>query len=225
MGDGGRVIPGWQVRGRPVLSATGGVPVADRLPCKWETPPPGRPRTRRGQCTHLRTSVCSVDDTEHPLALWTGLEDRVGLLPLRVQAHFALICIEGVLWLESVWQAQARPSDLDALLQRLYERDDLDDRDEIAALAFAVSALIGSSVDGLSAVRRLSDSAFDRIPYPEGASSFRPLKEDAAHPVVMDELRWELSVAHALKTDPHVIHTLRARARSRSRPPTLERPL
>jgi hypothetical protein len=40
----------------------------------------------------------------------------------------------------------------------------------------------------------------------------------------MDELRWELSVAHALETNPHVIHALRVRARSRSRPPTLERP-
>ena len=191
------------------------------------------------RCAHLRTSVCSVDETEHPLALWTGLEHRVALLPLSLQARFALICVEGVLWLagtpdvadveilESVWQAQARPSDLPALLERLHERDDLDDRDEIAALAFAVSALLVSSADGLSAVRRLSDSAFDRVPYPEGASSFRPLEEDAAHPVVMDELRWELSVAHALKTDPDVIHALRARARarSRSRPPTLERPL
>jgi len=176
-----------------------------------------------------------VDETEHPLALWAGLEHRVGLLPLGVQARFALICVEGVLWLagtpdvadvqilESVWQAQARPSDLPALLKRLHERDDLDDRDEIAALAFAASALLGSSMDGSWAVRRLAESAFDRIPYPEDASGFRPLKEDAAHPVVMDELRWELSVAHALETDPHVIHALRVRARSRSRPPTLER--
>jgi len=211
-------------------------PVGDRLPCTWETPSLGRPRTRHVRCAYLRTSVCSVDETEHPLALWTGLEQRVGLLPLGVQAHFALICVEGVLWLaatpdvddvhflESVWQAQARPSDLGALLQRLYERDDLDDRDEIAALAFAVGTLLGSSVDGLRAVRRLSASAFDRIPYPEDASGFRPLEDDAAHPVVMDELRWELSVAQALEADPHVIDALRVRARSRSCPPTLERP-
>jgi hypothetical protein len=171
-----------------------------------------------------------VDETEYPLSLWTGLEDRVGLLPLGVQARFVLICVEGVLWLagtpdvadvqalESVWQAQARPPDLEALLQGLYERDDLDDRDEIAALAFAVSALVGSSVDGLLAVRRLSASAFDRVPYPAEASSFRPLEEDAAHPVVLDELRWELSVAHALETDPHVIDALRARARRRAHP-------
>lgn len=171
-----------------------------------------------------------MDETEYPLSLWTGLEDRVGLLPLEVQARFVLICVEGVLWLagtpdaadvqvlENVWQAQARPSDLDALLQSLYERDDLDDRDEIAALAFAVSALLGSSVDGLLAVRRLSACAFDRMPYPAEAYHFRPLEEDAAHPVVMDELRWELSVAHTLETDPHAIDALRARARRRSHP-------
>ena len=53
MGDGGRVIPGWQVCGRPVLSLTGGVPVDGRAPGASFVGKPCDAEIQRAPCRYL----------------------------------------------------------------------------------------------------------------------------------------------------------------------------
>jgi hypothetical protein len=98
--------------------------------------------------------------------------------------------------LSSAWEALAaadrtRAAALAAVLE---ERDDLDD-DPVASVYFALEAVAGTpDAAGWGAARGIDD-AFERVPYPDGATEFRPLVEDAATETVQQELRWQMLAA------------------------------
>jgi hypothetical protein len=68
-------------------------------------------------------------------------------------------------------------------------RGDLDD-DAVAAVAFAVTAVIGSADDAWWAANRVLDQAFSRVEYPADARLFRPFAEDLASSQVQNEILW-----------------------------------
>lgn len=156
---------------------------------------------------------------------WAEMQRRLGRLPAERQAVVALAGAErlvGVtasvreselrLLLAQGWAAVTGSRDLSRLREGLLERDDLDD-DEVAAVTFALGAVMGSVQDAWWAVSRCLDAAFDRVPYPDDATSFRPVEEDAASPGVRREMEWHLaalSVAEESDSLPAAIERLRA---------------
>lgn len=98
--------------------------------------------------------------------------------------------------LTSAWESLAtadseRAATLAAVLE---ERDDLDD-DPVAAVFYALEAVAGvPDAAGWGAARGIDD-AFERVPYPDGATGFRPLEEDTATETVQQELRWQMLAA------------------------------
>jgi hypothetical protein len=137
---------------------------------------------------------------------WHQIRRRLGQLPPDRQAVMALASAEHLVTLTASdregelrrtlalgWAALTTgPRDLSELRNGLEDRDDVDD-DEVAAVAFALGAVMGSLEDAWWTVNRCCDAAFDRVPYPEDTTSFRPLDEDAGSPQVRRELEWQLA--------------------------------
>ncbi|KSW29915.1 hypothetical protein [Cellulomonas sp. B6] len=147
-----------------------------------------------------------------PLAPFDAVWDAVATLPTPARAMFALACAERLARaagrddelseaLEAGWAAaDGQPADLAPLRSELEDRDDLDD-DDPAATYFALGAAAGSVKDCRAAANRAMDAAFARVTYPAGATTFRPLADDAAEPPVQDELAWQRAAATRLADD------------------------
>ena len=98
--------------------------------------------------------------------------------------------------LDTAWDALAAadPARAASLAAVLEQRDDLDD-DPVASVFFALEAVAGvPDAAGWGAARGIDD-AFERVPYPDGATEFRPLEEDTATETVQLELRWQVQAA------------------------------
>ncbi|WP_146846675.1 hypothetical protein [Cellulomonas terrae] len=96
--------------------------------------------------------------------------------------------------------ASGRPVDLSPLRSELDGRDDLD-ADDLAATYFALGAAAGSATDCRAAASRAMDAAFALVPYAPGETTFHPLADDAATPVVQAELAWQQAAAAKLVED------------------------
>lgn len=171
-----------------------------------------------------------MDPVDKSLAPWRALEAQREALPLETQAIFILLCVESMIamrpardlagqeYLRAIWDAfDEDRSRLPTLAHALEERVNIDDRDELAALLYAVGALRGFHADAAWGMRRLLDAAYERIPRAVDAAFFPSLADDTAHEVVRDELRWQRSVLESLGTEdvaPRIAH-LRQRARAR----------
>jgi hypothetical protein len=81
----------------------------------------------------------------------------------------------------------------------LLARPDVDDG-PVAAVVYAIRAVLGSSDAARRAAPRSLDAAFAPVPYPPHAESFRPLEEDMASAVAQHEPRWQLGVADVAST-------------------------
>lgn len=130
------------------------------------------------------------------------IRSRVLGLPVEAKGVLALACAQRVVRangkefadiedvLNSGWSVvQFGQGDCASLRRALESREDLDD-DPIAAAAYAMGAVDGDAEAAWWATSRLLDSAFERVPYPAEATSFRPVAEDAQHETVRQELRW-----------------------------------
>jgi hypothetical protein len=136
------------------------------------------------------------------------LSRRLAALAPDRQACFALACADRLV----AGNASPRAEELRTLLDlgwsgltngtarvthvraQLNAREDLDE-DEVAAVAYALDSVLGDAGGALWAARRALDAAFDRIAYVADGTSFRPLADDEAEPVVQAELAWH---EHAL---------------------------
>ena len=74
-------------------------------------------------------------------------------------------------------------------LAALEDRRDPDD-DAIAAVAYALRAVLGEEDSAWHAVNRMIDDAFERVSEEQRESSFRPLDEDFAAEEVQETFRW-----------------------------------
>ena len=158
-----------------------------------------------------------TDDDPSP---WAHLHPRVAALPSERRACFALACAERLVSLERShrehelraaladgWAVLAgEKRDLRTSQSQLESCDDADD-DEVAAVAYALAAVAqdGSTDATLWAARRALDAAYERVPHPEGATSFRPLAYDTAEPVVQEEPRWQARVLSILESPADLI--------------------
>lgn len=126
-----------------------------------------------------------MDLVGDPLEPWRELDAERETLPLEMQAIFILICVESIVemgsspdpvsreYLRAVWQSVDHDrTRLPALAASLGGREDIDDRDELAALLYAVEALRGSHEAATWGAQRLRDDAYERIP----RARFSPLK-------------------------------------------------
>ncbi|WP_098464745.1 hypothetical protein [Isoptericola jiangsuensis] len=173
-----------------------------------------------------------MDPVTDPLKPWRALDAQRDSLPLEVQAIFILICVESVLamrpvpdpegqeYVRAIWDSLARDrSALSEVAESLGSRPDLDDRDDIAALYYAVAALGGSHDGARWGADRLRDDAYRRIPEVADDRSFGPLGDDTAHDVVQDELRWQRSILDSLQTVGRAVDCARLRESARARRP------
>jgi hypothetical protein len=112
----------------------------------------------------------------------------LSVLPPQAQVVFALACAARLVRASGAasqrdmdealavgWSvALGGAGDCQAVCSTLEPRDDLDN-DEVAAVAYALGAVIGESEDAWAVASRAIDAAFERVEYPAGASTFRPL--------------------------------------------------
>ena len=119
-----------------------------------------------------------------PLAPWDELHRRAEALPPDRRAAFALACAEHLVSITaSPRQAELRVAlargwavldggsdDLTPLRAQLEGREDVDE-DDVAGVYYALGAVQGSADDAWWAARRASDAAYERVPYPNGAST------------------------------------------------------
>jgi hypothetical protein len=150
-----------------------------------------------------------------PLAYRDSLRRRIVALPPLLQAVFALACAEHLVSLEaSPRQATLRAAidrgfeqlagesgDLAALHAALSGREDVDD-DEVAAVVFALGAVLGRPNSAWWTADRSLDAAYDRAPHPVKAAMFRPLEDDTADPSVQQEISWQTEAVKALENGP-----------------------
>ena len=161
-----------------------------------------------------------------PLAPWDELHRRAEALPPDRRAAFALACAEHLVSITaSPRQAELRVAlargwavldggsdDLTPLRAQLEGREDVDE-DDVAGVYYALGAVQGSADDAWWAARRASDAAYERVPYPNGASIFRPLEADTASLEVEYELTWQRQALEALEGHeplPEVVARLRS---------------
>lgn len=158
---------------------------------------------------------------------WEEVRARVRALPGDARAVFALAAAERLVahsrperdalrsalavgWhvaLNGDGQGQGQ-----AVREELERRSDLDE-DDVAAVYSALGAAAGSAEDAEWAAQRCIDAAFDRVPYPEGRTVFRPLEVDTAHAVVQEELHWQTTALDLLESGgatPDIIGRLRS---------------
>lgn len=158
-------------------------------------------------------------------APWEEVQARVRALPSDALAVFALAVAERLV-------AHSRPEHDElrsalavgwglalngdgpwqAVREELEQRSDLDE-DDVAAVYLALGAAAGSAEDAEWAAQRGIDAAFDRVPYPEGLTVFRPLEVDTAHAVVQEELHWQMTALDLLESagaTPDIVDRLRA---------------
>jgi hypothetical protein len=167
--------------------------------------------------------IGAMPDTPDP---WQQIRRRLAQLPPERQAVVALASAEHLVALSAPpdqeelrrflalgWAAlKTGHPDLSGSRDELLNRDDVDD-DEVAAVAFALGAAMGSVNDAWWAVNRCGDAAFDRVPYLDDSTSFRPLSDDAASPQVQREVAWQqatLSLVEESASLATAIHRLRA---------------
>jgi hypothetical protein len=131
------------------------------------------------------------------------LRKRVFSLTEPSRGVFALACAERLVRhaapdvaeslqapLSEAWSvALGGEGNLRAIRDEMDARGDLDD-DAVAAVAFAMTAVIGSADDAWWAANRVLDQAFSRVEYPADARLFRPFAEDLASSQVQGEIRW-----------------------------------
>jgi hypothetical protein len=162
-----------------------------------------------------------VSDVLRP---WEEVRARVRALPARARAVFALAAAERLLSccrpgddalgsaLAVGWRvALSGGGPWQAVRDELEQRPDLDD-DEVAAVFFALGAAAGSAEDAEWTARRCADAAYGRVPYPEGATEFRPLGVDTSDAVVQEELLWQETALDLIEESgaaPEVIDRLR----------------
>lgn len=136
-----------------------------------------------------KTRLAALTDVQ---AVWLALACAERLLPRASDEQ------QGVLReaLDMAWDALTshHPHRAASMAAALGARDDLDD-DPVASAFYALEAVAGVSGAAAWGAARGIDDAFERVPYPDGATEFRPLEEDTASEPVQRELRWQLLAA------------------------------
>jgi hypothetical protein len=137
-------------------------------------------------------------------APWAALHARASGLGPERRAAFALACAEHLVRITGAkpdllittaegWAALAGgTADLPDRIVELDTRSDCDD-DDVACVAHALETVVSPqpAQNVLGAVDGAIAAAYDRVPYPEGATAFRPLSEDTRDPAVQQELTWQ----------------------------------
>lgn len=159
---------------------------------------------------------------------WAILHARASALATDRRAAFALACAEHLVRLASTkpdllvkiadgWPVLA--GDMRDLSDHLVELDTRSDGDEddVACVAYALETVVRphSSASVLWAMGRAVDAAYERVPYPEGAISFRRLSADTMDPAVQKELARQantLTVAEDVIDFADACQQLRARS-------------
>ena len=127
--------------------------------------------------------VGPITDAPGPLAEVDHLQSALMSMAPRERTVFALACAERLVTarrpsedplhevLAMGWSvALGGSGDCAAVRSEVENREDLDD-DDVAAVAFALGAVIGNPGDAWSAASRAIDAAFERIPYPPGTTT------------------------------------------------------
>ena len=186
----------------------------------WSSPWPLRSHppigtTERGQRHEraLRRAGTMTRVTE-PLAPHDQLRRRIEALPRLRQAAFALACAEHLVGVEAsprqtelraaiaqgFEQLAGEPRDLAALREALSSREDVD-QDEVAAVVFGLGAVMGLPDSAWLTAGRALDAAYERVPYPADAMTFRPVEQDTADPAVQQEFLWHDWAVKSLESD------------------------
>ena len=122
----------------------------------------------------------------------------------HARSVFALACAERLVAADSSSRRKVLQEALDAgwaavlegsterlsILESIDGREDIDD-DAVAGVAHALMATSGASEHATAVSTRATDAAFEQVPYPDDASSFRELDDDFKTEVVQREYRWQ----------------------------------
>jgi hypothetical protein len=106
------------------------------------------------------------------------------------------------------WDRGTDAAERQALADGLEQRPDADE-DVVATTVYSLRASRGSLDDAWWAVSRFIDTAFDRAPYSDSETEFRPLDDDASQPAVRSELDWLRSALDTAETAEDAIDLAR----------------